>query len=389
LVLIAAVFALAVGAYWIWRTWFAQPLLPDSLVALSGRIEGDVSALAAKTSGHILEVRVREGDSVKAGEIIAVLSDEQVRAREEQARAAVVGAEARAKSARDQIAVLQEQLQQNQLQAAQSEIDAEGRVSQAQADLAAAEADIAQREASYQIASFDKEAYTRLAQRGAVSERQGKQAAATADQEAAAVAAAKRRVDAARGALTMARANLQNPSIREAQVSIVRKQIAQQEAEIASAHSNTEEARAQLREAEANRQDLTVVAPFSGTVATRAAEPGEVVTAGTAIVTLVDLSKVYLRGFVPEGQIGKVKVGQPARIYLDSSPNQATDAYVSRIDPTATFTPENTYFRDERVKQVVGVKLQLKAALGFAKPGMPADGEILVHGDTWPEGRRK
>jgi HlyD family secretion protein len=389
LVLIAAVFALAVGAYWIWRTWFAQPLLPDSLVALSGRIEGDVSALAAKTSGHILEVRVREGDSVKAGEIIAVLSDEQVRAREEQARAAVVGAEARAKSARDQIAVLQEQLQQNQLQAAQSEIDAEGRVSQAQADLAAAEADIAQREASYQIASFDKEAYTRLAQTGAVSERQGKQAAATADQEAAAVAAAKRRVDAARGALTMARANLQNPSIREAQVSIVRKQIAQQEAEIASAHSNTEEARAQLREAEANRQDLTVVAPFSGTVATRAAEPGEVVTAGTAIVTLVDLSKVYLRGFVPEGQIGKVKVGQPARIYLDSSPNQATDAYVSRIDPTATFTPENTYFRDERVKQVVGVKLQLKAALGFAKPGMPADGEILVHGDTWPEGRRK
>jgi HlyD family secretion protein len=389
LVLIAAVFALAVGAYWIWRTWFAQPLLPDSLVALSGRIEGDVSALAAKTSGHILEVRVREGDSVKAGEIIAVLSDEQVRAREEQARAAVVGAEARAKSARDQIAVLQEQLQQNQLQAAQSEIDAEGRVSQAQADLAAAEADIAQREASYQIASFDKEAYTRLAQTGAVSERQGKQAAATADQEAAAVAAAKRRVDAARGALTMARANLQNPSIREAQVSIVRKQIAQQEAEIASAHSNTEEARAQLREAEANRQDLTVVAPFSGTVATRAAEPGEVVTAGTAIVTLVDLSKVYLRGFVPEGQIGKVKVGQPAHIYLDSSPNQAIDAYVSRIDPTATFTPENTYFRDERVKQVVGVKLQLKAALGFAKPGMPADGEILVHGDTWPEGRRK
>jgi len=187
----------------------------------------------------------------------------------------------------------------------------------------------------------------------------------------------------------MAKANLQNPDIREAQVSIVRKQIAQQEAEIASARSNTEEARAQLQEAEANRQDLTVVAPFGGVVATRAAEPGEVVTAGTAIVTLVDLSKVYLRGFVPEGQIGKVRVGQLAHIYLDSNPNQAIDAYVSRVDPTATFTPENTYFRDERVKQVVGVKLQLKSAVGFAKPGMPADGEILVQGDTWPEGRRR
>jgi HlyD family secretion protein len=386
---VLALVILAVGAYLLWRTFFSQPALPDGIVALSGRIEGDASALAAKTSGHILEVRVREGDSVNAGDIVAVLSDEQVRAREEQARAAVVGAEAKATSARDQIAVLQQQLQQNQLQTEQSKMDAEGRVSRAQSDLAAAEADRAQREASYQIASFDKDAYTRLAQTGAVSERQGKQAVATAGQEAAAVAAAKRRVEAARGALTMAKANLQNPNIREAQVSIVRKQIAQQQAEVASARSNTEEARAQLRVAEANRQDLNVVAPFSGTVATRAAEPGEVVTAGTAIVTLVDLRKVYLRGFVPEGQIGKVKVGQPSHIYIDSNPNQAIDAYVSRIDPTATFTPENTYFRDERVKQVVGVKLQLKAAFGFAKPGMPADGEILVQGDTWPQSHRK
>ena len=72
-------------------------------------------------------------------------------------------------------------------------------------------------------------------------------------------------------------------------------------------------------------------------------------------------------------------------MYLDSNPKQPIDAYVSRIDPEATFTPENTYFHDERVKQVVGVKLQLKSAFGFAKPGMPADGEILVQGNKWPE----
>jgi HlyD family secretion protein len=62
------------------------------------------------------------------------------------------------------------------------------------------------------------------------------------------------------------------------------------------------------------------------------------------------------------------------------------DAYVLRVDPEATFTPENTYFRDDRVKQVVGVKLQLTQAIGFAKPGMPADGEILVNGTVWPKG---
>jgi multidrug resistance efflux pump len=69
-----------------------------------------------------------------------------------------------------------------------------------------------------------------------------------------------------------------------------------------------------LSEAQENRNDLIVVAPFDGTVMTRSAEPGEVVQAGTAIVTLLDLSKVYLRGFVPEGDIGKVKIGQPSRM---------------------------------------------------------------------------
>ena len=196
-----------------------------------------------------------------------------------------------------------------------------------------------------------------------MSERQGKQAEATAEQQGEAVAAAKRRV------------------------TTVQMQLAQQNAEIASADANTQMARAQLAEARANRQDLIIRAPFTGTVATRTAEPGEVITPGTAVVTLVDMNRVYLRGFVPEGQIGRIKSGQAARVYLDSNPTQPLEAYVSRIDPQATFTPENTYFREDRVKQVVGLRLQLKEGFGFAKPGMPADGAILTSGDHWPEGR--
>jgi HlyD family secretion protein len=242
-----------------------------------------------------------------------------------------------------------------------------------------------QQQAAYQLAAFDKEAYTRLAKSGAVSERQGLQAATTADQQAAVVAATKRRVDAAQAELTTAQAMLTNPNLRESQVALVRSQIAEQQAQVASAAAQTQQARAQFAEAEDNRNDLTIRAPFTGTVVTRAAEPGEVIPAGTALITLLDLSKVYLRGFVPEGDIGKVKVGQAARVYLDSNPQQPVDAYVSRIDPQATFTPENTYFRDDRVKQVVGIKLQLKAGFGFAKPGMPVDGEVLVSGDTWPK----
>lgn len=372
------ILAAALIAFFVWRGFFAGPSVPPGVVAVSGRIEGDDSAVAAKTTGRILEVRVREGDTVKAGDVIAVLDDQQVRSREQAAQAALSAAQANENMARAQISVLEQQLKQNQLLTDQAKLDSSGRVSQAQADLAAAQADLAQRQAAYDLAQFDREAYTRLAKTGAVSERQGKLAVSTADQDAAALEAAKRRVTAAEGALTTAQANLTNPNIRQSQVVAVEKQIAEQQAQIVSVTAVMNQARAQLAEAQANRNDLTIRAPFDGTVMTRAAEPGEVVQAGTAIVTLLDLSKVYLRGFVPEGEIGKVAVGQSARVYLDSNPKQPLNAYVSRVDPEATFTPENTYFRDDRVKQVVGVKLQLKDGIGFAKPGMPADAEIQV-----------
>jgi HlyD family secretion protein len=387
LVLILVV--LTAAGYFVWKRFFSAPKLPDNLVVLSGRIEGDDSAVSPKTSGKILEVRFREGDLVKIGDIIAVLDDQQVHAREEQARASLVQSQARVRSAQQQIAILEEQLRQTEMQTGQATVDAEGRVHQAESELAAAEAELAQQQATLQLSLFDRDAYTRLAKSGAVSERQGKQAVASAEAQEALVASSKKKVDAARGSLNVAKANLSNPGIRSLQSSAIRKQMLQQESEISSALADQQRASAQLLEAQANRQDLTVRAPFDGTVLTRSAEPGEVIQAGTAVVTMLDLTKVYLRGFIPEGQIGKVKIGQLARAYLDSSPDRPVDAYVSRIDPQATFTPENTYFRDDRVKQVVGVKLQLKGAVGFAKPGMPSDGEILVSGDEWPEGKHR
>jgi len=313
--MLATGLALLVGlaAFATWRLFFAAPSLPPGVIAASGRIEGDPSAVSAKTGGRIREVTVREGDPVAPDDVIAVLDDAQVRAREEAAEAMVRQAEAR---------------------------------------LAAAEAQLAQADATYAQARWDRDAFAELFKRGLIAEQQARQALNNERTQAATVAAAKRQV--------------------------------------AAAKADTDRARAQLEEARADRKDLRIVAPFAGTVATRTAEPGEVVTAGTPIVTLIDLSRVYLRAFVPEGQIGRVRVGQRARVYLDSAPREPIEAFVSRIDPQATFTPENTYFREERVKQVVGLKLQLKGAVGFAKPGMPADGEILVDGDQWParRGRR-
>ena len=362
----------------VWKLVFSKPAEPANIVRLTGRIEGDDSAISPKVSGRLLEIRFREGDSVKAGETIATLDDPQVRAREQQAKDSLTAADAQLRSAQQQTAILQDQLNQTEMQTGQAALDADSRVREAEAQLSTAEAQLAQQEASMKLAAYDRDAYTRLAKDGAVSERQGKQAQTTAESQEALVAAARRTVESARASVNVAKANLANPQIKTSQQAAIRKQIAQQQATIASAAADAARSRAELVEAQENLKDLTVIAPFDGTVVTRTAEPGEVIQAGTAIVTLLDLSKVYLRGFVPEGQIGRIKLGQAAHVFLDSDPKKPLDAVVSRIDPQATFTPENTYFRDDRVKQVVGLKLLLKSGIGYAKPGMPADGEVLV-----------
>src|SRR5258705_5628108 len=191
-----AVAGLAIVGLVVWQLFFA-PSAPSSVVELTGRVEGDDSAVAAKVAGRILEIRVREGDDMKAGDVIAVLDDRQVQSRHDQAQAALTAAEARIASARAQVAGLEEALKPAQLAFGQSENDSHGRVSQAEADLSAAEPDRTQQEASLKLALFDKDAYTHLVTNGAVSERPGPLSVVTADQQEAAAAGAKPRGRAA------------------------------------------------------------------------------------------------------------------------------------------------------------------------------------------------
>ncbi|HEV2859907.1 MAG TPA: HlyD family efflux transporter periplasmic adaptor subunit [Pyrinomonadaceae bacterium] len=369
---------LAAATFVGWRYVFSGPAVAPGVIQVSGRIEGDDSVVASKTSGRIREITVREGDEVKAGQVVALLDDEQIRAREEQAAGAVRQAEARVRWAEQQIAVLEAELEQTRLGTDQAKLDAEGHVRQAEATVAATEAQLAQAESEYRKARADEERYTSLAASGDIPEQTGSHARSNAEAHAAAVRASRKQVEVARAALTSARATLANPAIRSTEGSRIRQQMVQAQSDIAAAQAERERAQAQLSEAQANRQDLQIVAPMDGTVATRSAEPGEVVAPGTPVLTLVNLSTVYLRGFVPEGEIGRVRTGQRAEVFLDSAPDKPIEAVVSRIDPEASFTPENTYFRDDRVKQVVGVKLVLKGATGYAKPGMPADGKVFV-----------
>src|SRR5580700_10785065 len=122
--LIIVVIMAAVG-YGVWKKFLQPSPVPPGVVQLSGRIEGDDSAIAPKVTGRIAEIRFREGDTVKAGETIAVLDDIQTKSREDQAQSAVAEADSRVAFAQQQIAILEEQLLENDLQLEQSKVDAE------------------------------------------------------------------------------------------------------------------------------------------------------------------------------------------------------------------------------------------------------------------------
>lgn len=136
-------------------------------------------------------------------------------------------------------------------------------------------------------------------------------------------------------------------------------------------------ARAALAEAESVLADLTIRAPIAGTVTARMANLGEVVGAGTPLLTVVDLDRLYLKVYVPEIEIGRLRLGLPARVHIDAFPDQPYPATLRYIAAQAEFTPKEVQTRDERVKLVYAVRLYLAANPDHRlTPGLPADAVI-------------
>jgi HlyD family secretion protein len=347
---------------------------------VSGRIDGDTVDLSSKRPGRIVQIMVREGDTVQAGQLLAVLSSDQDEATHDQQSAQIVSDQRKLDQLKRQLATYAERVRQAQITVDQAATDAPARVSEAEAQLAASKAELVRVEAELKQSEIDAQRYAPLAQTGAVAQQLAEQYATRLKVAQAAVDASRKQVAAAQASLEATKAQLENPRIKESDKRTLERETDELKAQIASAAADVTAGKAHLRRIEADLQDLKVLAPIAGTILTRSAEPGRVIAPGQTILTMVDLEKLYLRGFIPEGAAGKVKVGQQAKVYLDSNPTEAIPAEVIRIDPQVMFTPENTYFKDDRVKQVLGLKLGLKGAFGFAKPGMPADGEIEIGG---------
>ncbi|MGE3151627.1 MAG: HlyD family secretion protein [Nitrospiraceae bacterium] len=356
-----AIVLVGIGGAWLFGRSLWNPRLSEGLIQTNGRIEGDHLTVASKFPGRIQELLVREGHRVTAGQVMIRLDDVQTSARVEQARHGWAAIEAQVQAAHTTLAVLNLEVPLA-IESAQSHVD------QSKAELEKAKA-------VEQEARRDEQRLRNLLPEEAVARQQY-------DQASARWTVARNDISASQSALTKATKEL-------ARAELGWKRIRAKEEEIAALERQRDQAEAVLNEAESILTDLTIVAAANGTITTRMVDVGEVVTAGTPLFEVVDLDRLYLKAYVPEVQIGKVRLGLPARIYTDAFPDQPFDATVRYIASKAEFTPKEVQTPDERVKLIYEVRLYLAANPDHRlTPGLPADAIIRWKDDVaWAKPR--
>lgn len=295
------------------------------VIYASGTIETVEVHVASKVSGELLELAVEEGTRVKPGDKLAVVDHGTLDIQLRQAEAGVRLAEA-------QLALL--------VKGARSE------------DIRQAEAAHKQAEAALTVAEDDARRMRELVKTGSVTPKQREDAEArltiaTAQRNAGAEALKKVRTLARPEEIQAAEARLAQAV---AAADLLKKTIA----------------------------DCTILAPAGGIVTHKAVEPGELVTPGATIVTLAELDSVYVMIYVTENELGRVRLGGPAEIKIDSFPDKVFEGMVKYISPEAEFTPKNIQTKQDRVKLVFGVKVEIENREGLLKPGLPADAVIRV-----------
>jgi len=344
--LIVVLLLIAAAGWWLqWR----EPPFPEGLVQANGRIEGDHYTVSSKWPGRVVELSVREGDPVEQGRVMVKLDDAQTQAKVNQAKSAIDVARAQLKAEETALSVFKKNVPL--------------KIDTARAALNHADAELVSSLANEEQMHRDAGRFRELLKRETVERRRSEQADLSWK-------VARAQYGAARAARLQAEKML-------AEAELGRAQIKAREDEVAALAARVRQAEAGLAEAQSVLDDLLIRAPASGMITTRIVDNGEMVAAGSPLFDIVDLDRLYLKVYVPEKQIGKIRLGLAARIYTDAFPDKPFPATLRYIASGAEFTPKEVQTPDERVKLVYAVKLYLDANPGHElTPGLPADAVI-------------
>lgn len=360
LLLVVLLTLAGIGSFVLYRWLLLEPF-PEGLLQVNGRIEGDHVTVASKFPGRVLELLAREGDKVTKGQIILRLEDDQTKAKVNQAKEAVAVLDAQVRAGKQSLYVLRKEVP---------------------LDIEASEAEVAHFKAMLAKAE-STEAHTR---ENAERARKLLAAKAMSDEDRDRIQLAWQ---VASHELSSARTGLTRSEKRLAQAKLGPDRIKSKEEELSALQAQAQQARAAQAEAESVLADLTIRAPTDGVVLARMVDGGEVVAAGTPLLDLVNLDRLYLQVYVPEVEIGKVRRGLPAQVYTDAYPDQPFSSTVRYISSRAEFTPKEVQTKDERVKLIYAVRLYLDANPGYRlTPGMPADAVLRWKEDApWAKPR--
>lgn len=331
--------AIALIVSMIWQYHFASQ--KSNIISGNGRIEATEIDIASRTSARIKEIVVQEGDYVKAGEILVYMDTDVLNAQQREVQGKLL-------QANNFVAVKQSTLIQRK------------------SEKIVAEAVLKQREAELVVAEKRWNRSLKLVSEGAASQQVADDDWATYQSAIAAKNASSAQIVAADAAVETA------------------------QEEIKGAESAVEATKGTVERIEADINDSALKAPRDGRIQYRVAQPGEVVAAGSSILSLADLSDVYMTFFLPTAYAGRVTIGEEARLVLDAAPQTVIPAYITFVSDVAQFTPKTVETKSEREKLMFRVKARipaeyLKKNLNYVKTGLPGVVYIRLDQDKpWP-----
>jgi len=373
------------GGVWWWREHSG---VNPNRILVSGNIELTLVDISFKTSGRMIERTVNEGDWVKKGQVIARLDPGQLKDQRARDQALVTSA----------VSNYQQLTTTIQFQKATLESDVAARraeVNQAQAkldallsgnrkqDIQQAEAAVTDAKAQLEFARQDWARAQTLYKNEDISTQQFDQYRTKFDSATALLRQAEeksslmkegpRKEDIAGARAEVAKADA---SLRTAEANRI--ELQRKEEELNARQAEIARSRAQEGISESQIDDTVVTSPIDGVVLMKSAEVGEVLAAGTTVVTIGDLDHPWLRAYINETDLGRVKLGQKVSLTTDSFPGKVYSGQISFISSEAEFTPKQIQTKEERVKLVYRIKIDVDNQSHELKNNMPVDAEIIL-----------
>ncbi len=355
-------------------------------ITLSGNIELTQVNVAFKTSGKLVELPIDEGVTVQKGMVLGRLDVDQLQKQRARDQASLVVAETQLAQQRTAVEYQEASLEADVETRRASVRQAEARLQELMVGARPQEKEQARSavedaRTQHLLAKDDWERAQTLFKTDDISRAQydlyntrfnsSRALLSQAEERLSLVleGARKEDIEAARAQVEQTRGSLK-------QAEAARLELKRKEQELETRRAQIEQARAQVAVVESQISDGIIASPINGVVLVKSAEVGEVLAAGTTIATLGEMDRPWLRGYIREQDLGRVKLGMTARVTTDSYPGKSYAGRISFISSEAEFTPKQIQTPEERVKLVYRIKIEVENPQRELKLNMPADAEI-------------